>query len=387
MADAAIEYARLGLEVHFITVQPQTEFASAKGRETMLQLLAAAKKSVVIHSAMVNYEFEFGTPEYRVAIYAQLIATLPTGTPIILSDDASVWQAGTYYYKTYPIIAVLHADEAYYYNIAARYHSKLAAVVCVSQRVSATALRQIPELSPSIVHTIPCGISLPPINYTNKIDKTIKLVYAGRVSVYQKRAGDLLKIALLLAKEQISFHLDIIGDGDAKAGLMQGVEEAGLQNSISFRGWLSQPEVAKYLANADMLLMTSDFEGTPIAMMEALAAGCGMVGTRVSGIEDYEQHRYADKCLKIYTVGDIEDAAKKVVQLSVIAQSVRQIAARQLAENEFSMNVCLNKYINVINSLNFVPQTTVSYSLSAINTLYSRVMAFARITKLKLKGK
>lgn len=353
----------------------------------MVQLLTQSENSVQIHLADVGYEFEFGTPEYRVSVYAQLIERLPAGTPIILSDDASVWKAGAYFHNTYPIVAVLHADEPYYYNIAAQYYKQLSAIICVSKRVNATLLRQIPELEQAQVHTIPCGIKLPAIDNGNRIDGIIKLVYAGRVSVYQKRAGDLLKIAQLLANRNIRFHLDIIGDGDAKAGLMAGAEAAGLQQSISFRGWRSQAEVASFLANADMLLMTSDFEGTPIAMMEALGAGCGMVGTRVSGIEDYEHHAFAESCLSIFAVGDIEDAAEKIVKLSSVLASVRRNAARQLAENEFSMSVCLARYINVIKAIDFKPKATPAYNLPMGQLLKSRLMALARKTKLTLKGK
>ena len=39
MADAAIAFAKRGLEVYFVTVGPIKEFFSAKGRETLLQLL------------------------------------------------------------------------------------------------------------------------------------------------------------------------------------------------------------------------------------------------------------------------------------------------------------------------------------------------------------
>lgn len=387
MADAALEYAKLGLEVNFITVDPVREFVSAKGRESMVQLLTQSKNNVQIHTAQAGYEFEFGTPEYRVSVYAQLIQKLPAGVPIILSDDASVWMAGTYFHKTYPIIAVLHADEPYYYNIAAEHYKKLAAIVCVSKRVCATLLSKIPELSPALVHTIPCGIKLPTLNKIEHADGIIRLVYAGRVSVYQKRAGDLLKIAQLLVNKKVQFHLDIIGDGDAKPGLMAGVEAAGLQQSISFRGWRTQAEVAGFLANADMLLMTSDFEGTPIAMMEALGAGCGMVGTRVSGIEDYEHHPYAENCLKIFQVGDIEDAADKIVKLSAIPSQFRRNSARQLAENEFSMSVCLARYMNVVKGINFKSHTTAAYSLPLAGVMKSRVVALARKTKLALKGK
>src|ERR1700749_2838446 len=104
MADAAIAYAQKGLEVYFITVDPEKEFFSAKGRETLLQLLAEQKGIVKLVKVKAGSEFEFGTTEYRAYVYQKLLAQLPPGTPVILSDDVAVWAAGASLHESCPII-------------------------------------------------------------------------------------------------------------------------------------------------------------------------------------------------------------------------------------------------------------------------------------------
>jgi glycosyltransferase involved in cell wall biosynthesis len=383
MADAAIAYAKKGMDVYFITVAPAKEFFNAKGRETLLQLLAKEPNNVKAITAKAGYEFEFGTPQYRVYVYKQLLVQLPAGTPIILSDDHAVWAAATALHRSYPIVGVMHADEAHYYKLAEQYYHSVAVLACVSNRVHTTVRKKVPAFNPAHIFTIPCGINLPPAdNNSFTHGDVLQLAYVGRVSIYQKRATDLTKIASSLAKQGIRFHLSIIGDGDAKAPLEEAVQANGLQEHVTFHGWLTQQEVARHLSQTDLLLLTSDFEGTPIAMMEALAAGCGMVGTRVSGIEDYELHPLAADCLGVYETGDIAEAVNKIKKLAAVPYATRRHSARLLAEAEFSMDVCLEKYSNAISTMpprteTLPPQVTLPFA----DQLYSKAIALARKIK------
>ncbi len=379
MADAAIAYDKQGLEVYFVTVDPVKEFFSAKGRETLIQLLAKEPNGVKIISAKAGYEFEFGTAEYRAYVYKQLLVKLPAGTPIILSDDRVVWEAATALYELYPVVGVLHADEEQYYKLAEQFYNKVAVFACVSSRVHNTAQKRAPGFDASHIFTIPCGINLPAIEDNVAHGNILQLAYVGRVSIYQKRAIDLAKICAALAAQGIDFHLKVIGDGDAKAPLENAVQAEGLERYVTFYGWLSQKEVAQHLSDTDILLLTSDFEGTPIAMMEALASGCGMVGTRVSGIEDYELHPLATDCLGVFETGDIKEAVSKINKLAAVPAGTRRKAARQLAEQEFGMEVCLERYAKAIRTIAPVTTTTTpEITLAFADKLRSRVIALAR---------
>jgi len=384
MADAAMALTKRGIEVCFITVELHGKIAPTNSRETMLQLLTKENNTVHIIKEKVGYEFEFGTASYRAYIYRKLIVQLPPGTPIILSDDPPVWAAATALHNTYPVIGVLHADDTHYYRLAEKYFRQTDMFVCVSNRISKNLKDRLPEFDPALIYTIPCGINLPAIDNSIQPHPLLQLVYLGRISDYQKRTGDLVKICTLLFKNKAPFHLNIIGDGDAKPALENTFIVAGLQHSVTFCGWLTQEGVTGYLAAADMLLLTSDFEGMPIAMMESLAAGCGVVGTRVSGIEDYEQDPLAAGCMGIYTVGDIEEAVSKINKVAAIPVNERRLAARKLAETQFSMQVCLDKYLDAIAAISprsaQVPRIKFTFS----SLIYSRAIAVARRLKVKL---
>jgi glycosyltransferase involved in cell wall biosynthesis len=78
--------------------------------------------------------------------------------------------------------------------------------------------------------------------------------------------------------------LVIAGDGELREDLRRHSEQVGLGGRVRFAGWV-RDTVALYAA-ADVVVLSSRNEGTPVALIEALAAGCVSVGTRVGGVPD-----------------------------------------------------------------------------------------------------
>ena len=124
----------------------------------------------------------------------------------------------------------------------------------------------------------------------------------------------------------------------------------------------------------------------PIAMMEGLAMGCGFVGTRVSGIEDIELHQHAADCLGIFEVGNIEEAVQHIQRVAAIPGQRRMLAARSLAEAEFTMDVCLARYYAAINALLIKPVAkTHIKSIPLSSHIKSRLLAVARTLRMKIR--
>jgi glycosyltransferase involved in cell wall biosynthesis len=290
-------------------------------------------------------------------------------------------------HDSYPIVGVLHADEQAYYTLAKRHHNTSDIFVCVSDRVNRTTKSQVPEIDASRFFTIPCGINLPGITYSQHSGNILNMVYVGRIADYQKRTSDLLKVVQEMAKHGSPFHLTIIGDGTtARPALEKAFKDAQMDQYVTFTGWLSQQEVHKYLTESDVLVLTSDFEGMPIAMMEGLAAGCGFVGTRVSGIEDYADHPLAPECFSVFDVGDVADAARKILKMGAVPIIARQTAARKLAESQFSMKTCLDNYLEAIETIPARSYSPTPIAISSSAILKSKMISMARAMKMSMKG-
>ena len=386
MADAAIVMAERGIEVYFATLEPKKVFYSGKKSETMISLLSEKKpESLKICCKKVGMEFEFGLADYCAKIYQQvIIETVPLGTPIILSDDASVWAAACGLYESYPLVGVLHSDEQHYYDLAVKYQNNISVFVCVSGRVTEKLKKMLPHVKIGQIHNIPCGIKLPKYKeISNNLD-AFNISYVGRITEYQKRVTDIVKISKLLISKDISFHLNIVGDGGQdKKNLENLVLNEDLVQNITFLGWQNKINVYGVLRNTDVLLLTSDFEGTPVSMMEGLSLGAGFVGTRVSGIEDYENHPNAKKCFRIFDVGNIESAVSKILEIRDIPKNERQINARKIAETEFDLDKCIDKYIKTLSYIN-VNYTSSKISGSLYLNVKSRLISWIRNIKVSL---
>jgi glycosyltransferase involved in cell wall biosynthesis len=76
----------------------------------------------------------------------------------------------------------------------------------------------------------------------------------------------------------------VIGDGGLRAELEAAATAAGLDGRVAFTGWQRDP--ARIYADLDIVCLTSRNEGTPVALIEAMAAGRPFVATRVGGVPD-----------------------------------------------------------------------------------------------------
>lgn len=105
----------------------------------------------------------------------------------------------------------------------------------------------------------------------------------GRMTAV-KRTDDLLTMLTGLRERGIDALLILVGDGTDRADLEQRAHDLGIARSCLFLGY--QDEVAPWYAICDVVVLTSASEGTPVTIIEALAAGRPVVSTRVGGVPD-----------------------------------------------------------------------------------------------------
>jgi glycosyltransferase involved in cell wall biosynthesis len=105
----------------------------------------------------------------------------------------------------------------------------------------------------------------------------------GRMTAV-KRTDDLLTTLAGLRERRVDALLLLVGDGDDRERLEQRAHDLGLARSCLFLGY--QQDVAPWYALCDAVVLTSASEGTPVTIIEALAAGRAVVATRVGGVPD-----------------------------------------------------------------------------------------------------
>jgi glycosyltransferase involved in cell wall biosynthesis len=99
-----------------------------------------------------------------------------------------------------------------------------------------------------------------------------------------KRTDDVLIAFKRLRDSGIDAVLCMVGDGPDRVLLEQRARELGVTRDMVFLGY--QEDVAPFYAAFDALVLPSGNEGTPVTVIEALAAELPVVATRVGGVPD-----------------------------------------------------------------------------------------------------
>lgn len=174
----------------------------------------------------------------------------------------------------------------------ARHRAQVAlldAVVCVSQ-ASADSFREA-GLDPTRLHAIPNGIhprqaerDRAAVRQALAIapDATVLLVVARLTE--QKGHAVLLDALARIRGQMPGLVCLVAGDGPLRAALEQRARALGLGHAVRFLG--SRRDVADLMAAADALVLPSLFEGLPLVVLEAMAAGLPVVATRIGGTSE-----------------------------------------------------------------------------------------------------
>lgn len=109
----------------------------------------------------------------------------------------------------------------------------------------------------------------------------------GRLET-EKNYSLLLRAFATLCRHDPTYRLVIVGDGSLRTRLAHEAVELGIDDSVRFPGMLDPVAPAYQLA--DVFVLSSDIEGLPLVVLEAMAAGVPMVLTSVGGIPGVVEH-------------------------------------------------------------------------------------------------
>ena len=165
-------------------------------------------------------------------------------------------------------------------------------VIAVSADVSDSILKNI---NPKIdVQTILNGVSTDFFLRDEAAGRELKHKYGmsedavviGTIAVFrfQKRIKEWISVFKSVEQKHPGIRGIIVGDGLLKNDILSFLKEQGMEDKIIFPGL--QTEVKPWLSSIDIFMMSSLFEGLPIALLEAMSMECAVVCTDAGGIPE-----------------------------------------------------------------------------------------------------
>lgn len=167
------------------------------------------------------------------------------------------------------------------------------AIIAPSSGVREDLLRMLPRRVASRIRVVPNPIDMAWISAQARGAVAVSLGRAPRIvacgRLVEAKGFDLLLDAVAGLPQPWS--LTVLGEGPQRAALEQRVRNLGLSDVVAFVGMVDNPFV--YFAESDVFVLSSRYEGSPNALIQALAVGTPCVATNCpSGPSDILTGRY-----------------------------------------------------------------------------------------------
>ena len=167
-------------------------------------------------------------------------------------------------------------------------------------------------------------------------------IFIGTIAVFrfQKRLKEWIDLFKITQEKFPDIKGCIVGDGILKEEIMLHLKAQNLEDKIIFPGL--QTDVMPWLSAMDIFMMTSEFEGLPIALLEAMSMECAVVCTDAGGIKELIRN---DEDGFLETVSEWKSLYNP---LRFLLQNPEQIKiygakARQRVQDSFSMSTMVKQ--------------------------------------------
>lgn len=219
-------------------------------------------------------------------------------------------------------------------------------VVAVSREVADSIESHLGTAVPvQVVHN---GIEVGPLPRPSRMGSPVRHALAipddapvvGTVAVFrdQKRLDLWLEAAARLHGDpapEHPAHFLLVGDGPLRASLEDRVRNLGLGGRVHLPGL--QEDVRPYLAAMDVFLMSSRYEGLPLALLEAQAAGLPVVATAVGGVPEVIRDGRTGILVPFGEVGALVAALERLLGDPGFRRAMGDRGRRRV-ESEFSVH-------------------------------------------------
>lgn len=190
-----------------------------------------------------------------------------------------------------------------------------------------------------------CYVSKPPFPDSGPVERSIHplVLMVGR-QVYKKGFDLAIEAFTQVQHAHPEARLVLVGDGEEHEALKALVQDRGLADSITFTGRIPENELATWYKKAWLNLIPSRHsESFGLVSLEAMRAGCVMIGSRTGGIPEVIEDGVSGL---LFENGSVDELAQTIKQLIQDPQGLREMrrAGEERAKRLFDWPACADTY-------------------------------------------
>jgi len=248
--------------------------------------------------------------------------------------------------SSFPRIMIVHNITVGTYAAARAVHDCVHATVGVSPRIAADLIKH-KGFDRQWTVSIPNAVQMENFEVARRVDPCglLRVLSLGRVEDGAKGCFLLPKVISHVRGSGVQVQWQIAGDGPDLAELKRRCN--GFSN-VQFLGRIPYEHVPQVLAEADIYIFPSRYEGFGISLVEAMAAGCVPVASAIRGVTDsIVEH---GKTGYLFPIGDWRQAGEHVIQLAEQPARLKEmsVAARESVQSRFSIETVAERYAGLM---------------------------------------
>lgn len=193
------------------------------------------------------------------------------------------------------------------------------------------------------------GMIFNPVNlnkyYKNSIPKKdFTFINVGRQDGNKNQKLIISAMSEIL-KENDNIKLILVGDGDKNQDLRKLSRELDIESQIIFTGITK--DVETYLAMSDVYIQSSRYEGLPLSILEAMAAGLPIISTKVGGISDIVTNNGI--LIPDNNITELTRAMKKLIENRNLRETMSENSIKNV--KKYDSSIMADKYCELYEEL------------------------------------
>ncbi len=239
-----------------------------------------------------------------------------------------------------------HWSFKYFFNSKneAMFYSMMNKIVFVSQAAKSN-FRKVYNVDDSVTEVLTNAVdknSIVKKSHLITLNKEkFTICNVGRLDV-AKRQERIINVARKILDKGYDFDFWIVGSGKEEAKLKSLIKKNRVENNVFLRGYQSNPY--PYIKYSDVFMLTSDYEGYPMVLCEALCLGKPIISTKVTGAEEILADGVGVLCDK--DEGVLADALIELYENNDVFSRISKNAF--IASRKFSFEAYVDRFMEIL---------------------------------------